>query len=55
MTVLDRESPFLARVGYQSMNGLGLLSSTYLPATVRRVTLDHPPPLSRPGIGAEPP
>jgi AraC-like DNA-binding protein len=32
MTVLDRESPFLARVQYRSLNGLGLLSSVYGPA-----------------------
>lgn len=32
MTVLDRERPFLARVQYRSLNGLGLLSSVYGPA-----------------------
>src|SRR6266536_4308571 len=32
MTVLDKENPFLADVGYRSMNGLGLMSSTYGPA-----------------------
>lgn len=32
MTVLDRESPFLADVRHRSMGGLGLLSSTYGPA-----------------------
>lgn len=29
MTVLERESPFLARVQYRSLGGLGLMSSTY--------------------------
>jgi AraC-like DNA-binding protein len=32
MTVLGRENPFLAQVRYRSMNGLGLMSSTYGPA-----------------------
>lgn len=32
MTVLDRDSPFVARVQYRSLNGLGLLSSVYGPA-----------------------
>ena len=32
MTVLDRDRPFLARVQYRSLNGLGLLSSVYGPA-----------------------
>lgn len=29
MTVLERETPFLARVQYKSLNGLGLMSSMY--------------------------
>jgi AraC-like DNA-binding protein len=29
MTVLDRETPFLAQVRYRAMDGLGLMSSTY--------------------------
>lgn len=29
MTVLERENPFLARVEYRSLNGLGLMSSAY--------------------------
>jgi len=32
MTVLGRESPFLADVRYRSVNGLGLMTSTYGPA-----------------------
>jgi AraC-like DNA-binding protein len=32
MTVLGRESPFLADVRYRSVSGLGLMSSTYGPA-----------------------
>jgi AraC-like DNA-binding protein len=32
MTVLERESPFLAHVQYRSLCGLGLMSSTYGPA-----------------------
>jgi AraC-like DNA-binding protein len=43
MTVLDRELPFLARVQYRSMNGLGLMSSTYGPA----VEIGCSPPVGR--------
>jgi AraC-like DNA-binding protein len=43
MTVLGRESPFLARVGYRAMNGLGLMSSTYGPA----VEIGCSPPIDR--------
>lgn len=43
MTVLGRESPFLARVGYRAMNGLALMSSTYGPA----VEIGCSPPIDR--------
>lgn len=43
MTVLDRENPFLARIAYHSMNGLGLMSSTYGPA----VAIGCSPPIDR--------
>jgi len=43
MTVLERESPFQARVQYRSMNGLGLMSSRYGPA----VEIGCAPPISR--------
>lgn len=32
MTVLERENPFLARVQFRALNGLGLMSSVYGPA-----------------------
>ena len=32
MTVLERESPFQARIQFRSLNGLGLMSSVYGPA-----------------------
>jgi AraC-like DNA-binding protein len=43
MTVLERESPFLARVQYRGLNGLGLMSSTYGPA----VEIGCSPPINR--------
>lgn len=43
MTVLDRESPFLAEVALRSMNGLGLMSSTYGPG----VEIGCSPPIGR--------
>ncbi|GII24694.1 AraC family transcriptional regulator [Planosporangium mesophilum] len=42
MRVLDRERRFLARVQYRSVNGLGLMSSTYGPA----VEITCSPPIS---------
>jgi AraC-like DNA-binding protein len=46
MTVLERENPFLARVQYRSMNGLGLMSSMYGPA----VEIACSPPIDRVSI-----
>ncbi|HEY3609289.1 MAG TPA: AraC family transcriptional regulator [Pseudonocardiaceae bacterium] len=43
MTVLERENPFLARVQYRSMNGLGLMSSRYGAA----VEIGCAPPINR--------
>lgn len=47
MTVLGRESPFLARVRHRAMNGLGLMASTYGPA----VEIGCSPPIDRVTVG----
>src|SRR6266702_1753648 len=43
MTVLERETPFLAQVQYRSVNGLGLMSSMYGAA----VEIGCSPPIDR--------
>jgi AraC-like DNA-binding protein len=43
MAVPDRENPFLARVNYRGLNGLGLMTSTYGAA----VEIGCSPPISR--------